>query len=96
MFDVYKGETTKTTTNPPSTINIITGDAGGPENHEVFQRDQPERTAFRTAAYGYSRMQVHNATHLHWEQVECDTDEGVQDLVIDEFWLVQENHGPFK
>jgi len=95
MYDVYKNETTKSTINPPATIHIVTGNAGGPENHEIFQREQPSRTAFRTDAYGYSRMQVYNTTHLHWEQVECDTDAGVQDVVIDEVWIVQENHGSF-
>jgi hypothetical protein len=95
-FDVYDGKTTQTTVNPPATVHIVTGDAGGPEQHEVFARDQPDRTAFRTDAYGYSRMTVHNDTHLYWEQVETDTDANVFNKVIDSVWIVQESHGPFK
>jgi len=40
-------------------------------------------------------MTVHNDTHLFWEQVETDTDAGVEDVVIDSVWIVQEKHGPF-
>eukprot|EP00615_Pteridomonas_danica_P006811 CAMPEP_0114337072 /NCGR_PEP_ID=MMETSP0101-20121206/6127_1 /TAXON_ID=38822 ORGANISM="Pteridomonas danica, Strain PT" /NCGR_SAMPLE_ID=MMETSP0101 /ASSEMBLY_ACC=CAM_ASM_000211 /LENGTH=422 /DNA_ID=CAMNT_0001469201 /DNA_START=149 /DNA_END=1417 /DNA_ORIENTATION=- len=91
------GITTQSTTNPPATIYIITGDAGNRENHETFQRDQPNRTAFRTDAYGYSRMSIYNTSHLYWEQVECDAsqDPAVERQVIDSFWLVQHHHGPF-
>lgn len=107
MFDVapafdprqpwLSGVSTRSTTNPPAPTYIVTGDAGNDENHEAFTRPQPNRTAFRTDAYGYSRLAVHNATHLHWEQVECDAteDPGREGAVIDSFWLVQENHGSF-
>ncbi|GMI10339.1 hypothetical protein TrLO_g9868 [Triparma laevis f. longispina] len=84
MYDVYKNETSKTTVNPPATTYVVTGDAGGPEEHESFTRPQPDMAAFRTDAYGYSRMTVYNESHLYWEQVECDTDDNVQDKVIDE------------
>ncbi|GMH49195.1 hypothetical protein TL16_g00458 [Triparma laevis f. inornata] len=96
MYDVYDGKTTQTNVNPPHTVHIVTGDAGGPEEHEPFKFPNPKRTAFRTAAYGYSRMTIYNDTHIHWEQVETDTDDNVQGLVIDEVWFVQENHGPFE
>lgn len=95
MYDVYKNETTQSTINPPATTYVVTGDAGGPEDHESFELPQPDRTAFRTDAFGYSRMTVYNETHLFWEQVECDTDDNVQDTVIDSTWLVVEEHGPF-
>ena len=95
MYDVFDKKTTKSNVNPRATWHIVTGDAGGPEEHESFQRPQPERTAFRTEAYGYSRMTVHNSTHIFWEQVETDTDAGVFGQVIDSVWYVQENHGPF-
>jgi len=95
MYDVYDKKTTKTNVNPPATIHIVTGDAGGPEEHEKFKRKIPDRTAFRTDAYGYSRMTVYNATTLLWEQVETDTDANVFDKVIDSVWITQEKHGPF-
>mmetsp|Transcript_42143 Transcript_42143/g.112428 ORF Transcript_42143/g.112428 Transcript_42143/m.112428 type:complete len:87 (+) Transcript_42143:1592-1852(+) len=79
------------------TIHIVTGDAGNDENHETFTRRQPSRTAFRTDAYGYSRMTIHNESHMFWQQVECDSsrDPVVEATVIDEFWLIMENHGSF-
>ena len=95
MFDVYKNETTKTTTNPKETIHIITGDAGGPEGHEVFTLAQPERTAFRTDGFGYSEMTVYNDTHLHWQQFQGEDKNDKMfgnAAVIDQFWLVNENH----
>ena len=95
MYDVYNGTSTRATVNPPSTVYVVTGDAGGPEEHEKFDRPKPDRAAFRTDAYGYSRMTVFNDTHLYWEQVETDTDAGVEDVVIDETWIVVEEHGPF-
>jgi len=95
MYDVYDEKTTQSTTNPPATVHIITGDAGGPEQHEKFKRPQPDRTAFRTDAYGYSRMTVFNATTLLWEQVETDTDANIEGKVIDSVFITQEKHGPF-
>ena len=42
-------------------------------------------------------MAVYNASHLHWEQVVCDLSQPVPvvNKVVDSFWLVQSNHGPF-
>ena len=48
------------------------------------------------ASDGYSRMYVHNATHLFWQQVMTDNGEPQEEgKVIDYFWLVQDKHGPF-
>jgi acid phosphatase type 7 len=96
-YTYLSGYTTQTTTDPPATIYIVTGDAGNRENHEGFKYPQPERTAFRTSAYGYSRMTVYNESHLYWEQVEADlsASPAVEGEVIDSFWLIQNNHGSF-
>lgn len=91
------GVTTMSTTDMPATTYIVTGIGGGIEAHESFTRPKPNRTAFRTDAYSYSRMDVYNATHLHWQQVECDSSEdpGNEGAVIDDVWLVQHEHGSF-
>jgi hypothetical protein len=52
-FTYLSGYSTQTTVDPPATIYIVTGDAGNRENHEEFKYPQPDRTAFRTSAYGY-------------------------------------------
>jgi hypothetical protein len=42
---------------------------------------------------------VMNATHLHWQQVEADPENpaarGLYGQVVDDVWLVQEQHGSF-
>lgn len=42
-------------------------------------------------------MNVYNSSHLLWEQIGCDetVEPVVEGGVIDSFWLVQHNHGPF-
>ena len=86
-------------TNPNSTIYIVTGAAGCGELHEPFTRPQPPRSAFRSNTFGYSRMYIHNASHIRWQQVLTDrTYFSVSDYgdVIDDVWIVQhEKHGPF-
>ena len=59
----------------------------------------------QSADYTYSRLAVHNATHLHWQQVsvtsppgppgEALTQQQQQRRVIDDWWVVQRRHGPF-
>ena len=46
-------------------------------------------SAFRANDYGYSRMQVFNATHLYMEQVSDDQ----KGKIIDNFWIIKDNHG---
>ena len=97
-YDWTAGVTTGSTFNPPATTYIVTGDAGNNENHEPFTLEQPARSAYRTDAYGYSRMTVYNATHLFWEQVQCDLSEEpvLLGVVVDSTWIVQEYHGSFE
>ena len=40
--------------------------------HEGFTRVPPSWSAFRSNTFGYSRMIVHNSTHVHWQQVSTD------------------------
>lgn len=83
---------------PQASVYIITGDAGNSEGHEPFTRDAPEWSAVRSNTFGYSRLTVHNDTHLYWEQVMTDSGQPATDYgkVIDTFWLIQHSHGPFK
>jgi hypothetical protein len=97
-YDWTAGSTTLSTFNPPATTYIVTGDAGNHENHEPFILEKPARSAYRTDAYGYSRMTVYNATHIFWEQVQCDLSEqpALEGVVVDSTWIVQEYHGSFE
>ena len=72
--------------------------AGSQEMHEGFTKRQPTWSAFRSNTFGYSVMEVHNSTHIHWQQVQTDptlfpgSDYG---RVVDDTWFVQHKHGPF-
>ena len=57
--------------NPKSPVHITTGSAGCKEIHDPF-RKSTNISAFRSDDYGYSRMQVYNSTHLHFEQISVD------------------------
>jgi acid phosphatase type 7 len=48
------------------TVYITIGDGGNQEGLATQWYSQPDWSAFRRAAYGYGKMQVSNATHMHW------------------------------
>lgn len=98
-WPTYQGKSTPSNENPNAPIYIVTGAAGCKELHEPFVLPQPPRSAFRSNTFGYSRMIVHNSSHVRWQQVMTDpTYFRMQDYgtIIDDVWIVQENHGPFK
>ncbi|KAL3673783.1 hypothetical protein V7S43_001476 [Phytophthora oleae] len=102
-FDVYKSQTWKRTHNMRATTHILTGAAGQYLTtimRKAFERPAENWDAFRNNIFGYSRMEVVNATHLHWQQVEADPENpaarGLYGEVVDDVWLVQERHGSFE
>lgn len=86
---VFNGSTDQPYVNPKAPVHIITGSAGCREKHDPFVPEPKEWSAFRSADYGYTRMQVVNYTHLYLEQVSDDQD----GKVIDSIWVVKEKHG---
>ena len=44
----------------------------------------------QSSDYSHSRLTLHNATHLHWQQYST-----AFGGVVDDWWLVQRRHGPF-
>jgi len=91
------GKTTQTTTDMPATTYIVSGAAGNHEDHEPFTRTKPDRSAMRLNKYGYNRMFVYNATHIHWQFVVTDGSQSPPqyDVIGDDVWYVQHKHGPF-
>jgi len=73
--------------NPKAPVHITTGAAGCLENLDPWMPDQPAFSAKRVGQYGYSRLQVKNATHLMLQQVH-DKDGAISDS----FTLVRETH----
>lgn len=51
------------------------------EDHDGFQDDQPDWVAFTSSDYGYTKMTIHNSTHISFSQI---SDDQVQ-------WLTQPN-----
>ena len=104
-WPTYQNKTDQSNVEPKATIYIVTGAAGCSELHEPFTRPQPPRSAFRSNNFGYSRMIIHNHTHMRWQQVITDPGDkagnpfftGVEPYgtVIDDIWIVQSKHGPF-
>ncbi|KAL8619772.1 hypothetical protein ACOMHN_025858 [Nucella lapillus] len=88
---VYNGSKAEPYTNPTAPVHIITGSAGCQEKHDYFHNNTAEWSAFRSVDYGYTRMTVHNNTHLYLEQVSDDKD----GKVIDRMWLKKDKHGPY-
>jgi len=87
-YTVYAGEDPYV--NPKAPVHITTGSAGCQERLDPWLPDQPDFTAFRLNRYGYTRLRVHNSTHLQWQQV-LDADGSIGDEVV----LVREEHGPY-
>ena len=57
---------------PPCLQQAVTFFQGCNEDHDPFAKDYPPWTAYRSEDYGYTRMTIHNKTHLYMEQVSVD------------------------
>lgn len=76
----------------------VSGAAGCSEMHEPFTKPQPPRSAFRSNTFGYSKLWIHNATHVRWQQIVTDPTFFGPDqygMVVDDTWVIQHHHGPF-
>ena len=72
---VYKGECTEN-----GTTHMVIG-AAGRSNDPDFWLPKPW-SSFRYVSYGYGRMSVLDAKHLHWEWVENSSGK-----VLDDLWI---------
>ncbi|XP_068577681.1 acid phosphatase type 7 [Cebidichthys violaceus] len=86
---VFNGSKERPYVNPKAPVHIITGSAGCREKTDNFNPNPKGWSAFRSTDYGYTRMQVVNATHLYLEQVSDDQ----YGKVIDSVWVEKEKHG---
>ncbi|EDO41277.1 predicted protein [Nematostella vectensis] len=73
--------------NPCAPVHIITGSAGCSEDHDKFKKDYGPWTAFRSEDYGYTRMTIHNKTHIYFDQFSVD-----KEKVIDSAWVIKDRH----
>ena len=89
-FPVHSGvmdaQQNHTHLNPLYPIHIVSGSAGCQEGLEWFDNVfVPAWSVIRSGTYGYGHLQVHNATHLYWDQL---LDEGKQGR--DTLWIMHD------
>merc|ERR1712008_12830 len=56
---------------PGATVHIVAVAAGCKEHHDAFKNQTASWSAIRSEAYGYGKLRVVNASHLHWQQFEA-------------------------
>ena len=73
-------------TNPIYTTHIVTGSAGCQEGHDFFiPLVHGEWSNFRSASFGYGHLEIHNNTHLYWDQLLNEGKWGT-----DYLWIIKE------
>ena len=87
-YKVYPGSENEPYVNPGAPVHITTGSAGCQEEHDFYKHETAAWSATTHQDYGYSRLYLLNKTHLCLQQVSDDKN----GEIIDEMWLVQENH----
>ena len=93
LWPTYDGRVVNSSTdatnpyhNAAGTVHVVTGASGCREGHDHFVHEpRGNWSAVRDSRYGYGRLRIENATHLHWEEIEDETGS-----IIDEFWLSKE------
>jgi hypothetical protein len=75
--------------NPASTVHILTGAAGCPENQDGWKANGNPWSAVRINDYGYGRLRALNRTALYWEYVD-----NVKGNVMDSVTIVKTQDGP--
>ena len=64
---------------------------GCQERQTHFSKPVPKWSASRNIDYGYSRMYIHNKTHLEILQVSDDKN----GQIVDQFFIVKDHHIPY-
>eukprot|EP01083_Nonionella_stella_P276388 939093_1 len=103
-YPVYKGVTDFSYINMPATVYLLVGAAGAKHGLNEFKCYPTNNeqcapwSASRLLAYGYSRFDVYNGTHINFQYLLADAtlQENMNTGdVYESVWYVQENHGPF-
>ncbi|XP_071958115.1 acid phosphatase type 7-like [Antedon mediterranea] len=99
LYPIFNNEVySKDYTDPQAPVHIITGAAGCNEFNKICINPMlgpiKSWSAFRAwlpGLYSYGKLMIANATHLQWQQILS-----VNGQVMDDIWIVQRHHGPFK
>lgn len=67
-------------------VYMTDGHAGNDEGlYYGWQDPQPSWSAYRESVFGFSTVEIFNATHLFWQMIRAN-----DSMVRDEFWLIKE------
>nr|AYV89047.1 Iron/zinc purple acid phosphatase-like protein [Tetranychus truncatus] len=88
---VYNGSLDEPYTNPSAPVHITTGSAGCQEGLNPPVSDPTDWSAVRIEDYGFSRMKIHNRTHLTFEQLSVDQDH----KIVDSITIIKDKHEPY-
>jgi hypothetical protein len=91
LFPVFRDQIdfqdNHTYVNPKYPVHLVLGAAGNQEDLDYFDEVFWGRwSAARSASYGYGHLRVHNKSHLYFDQLLAEGDQGK-----DEFWIVKDN-----
>jgi len=68
-----------------ATVYITNGHAGNSEGlYYGWQTPTPTWSGYRESVFGFSTMEIFNATHLHWQMIRAN-----DSVVRDDYWLVK-------
>ncbi|XP_011402694.2 PREDICTED: acid phosphatase type 7-like [Amphimedon queenslandica] len=87
-YQVLNGSYDAPYTNPKGIVHLITGSAGCRERHDTYN-EQPDWLAFVNGDYGFTKMTVHNGTHVSFKQISDDQD----GKIVDSFTVIKEKPG---
>uniref|UniRef100_A0A1I7YKF4 Purple acid phosphatase n=1 Tax=Steinernema glaseri TaxID=37863 RepID=A0A1I7YKF4_9BILA len=63
---------------------IVNGCAGNREDHALFDATATPYSAVRSEEYGYTVMKIHNATHIHLQQIAAQ-----KGTFVDNLWITK-------
>uniref|UniRef100_A0A1I7YQS9 Metallophos_C domain-containing protein n=1 Tax=Steinernema glaseri TaxID=37863 RepID=A0A1I7YQS9_9BILA len=63
---------------------IVNGCAGNREDHALFDATATPYSAVRSEEYGYMVMKIHNATHIHLQQIAAE-----KGTFVDNLWITK-------
>jgi len=86
---VFNGSNAEPYTNALAPIHLVSGSAGCDEDLDPFKGPLGPWSAMRLSQYGYAHLEVHNASHIYWEQLDATTFE-----VQDDIWVVKDSPTP--
>ena len=72
--------------NPRAPVHVLTGAGAPPGSPDVFPAARPAWSRATYSSWSFGRMQVFNASHLTFSQLD-----NVAGKVVDSFTIVQEN-----